>query len=649
MSSEDGIASPVRQGDALSSSTENLNKFLAELDGTSSTDSQNVRVCHVCLATVPNIRTYCTACGHPLCKTCTCPVPEGAEEAHKAFEGSGGVHLTIRDGDTLTSYNRSVPPSPTKESKDPMARAKAGTSRQHHARQEYERVEDTRHLAPATTSLLKRKSSIKPCVKENPFVVADRLTRSGPTSYTGQTIKRGTAPSECVSHISDDDYQDAIGDDQTCRAVHPGYQPYCQSVSGTESHSPSSAETGTEIRVPMEPDTSQAVLPGGVPKRLDWSQPQEDKYLENDHDHSHNKKEHRDRHTEEQQVQHGKHHDHGYSTPDRPESSARELQRTETHERYHKHPHRHSPVREPSAPRGSYHRHHEEPSTSQYSASHRQHPTDEYEVRPQKTPRKQTSPPPTKVRRQQVQADSSPARLRAMQTKSSPALAQLWQSPEPVEDFREVRSKLRQSDTPSKPKPERKDKAGEDFAEARVKLSHYSPPPKATASATKGLSEAEDRLRKIRSEAQMNTTKTTRHTEEAKKAVDKEKVIIPARTPSASSKALPARGVSTKDSKASTKDKGKEVVRGSLPGAQAAAAAAVVPAQPRQIMLGLPTAEGQDHQCDWREKYITLKSEFESVQEQPDDIGLEGLTIVLHMKGKDDLVINTDLRDLDAQ
>lgn len=34
-------------------------------------------------------------------------------------------------------------------------------------------------------------------------------------------------------------------------------------------------------------------------------------------------------------------------------------------------------------------------------------------------------------------------------------------------------------------------------------------------------------------------------------------------------------------------------------------------------------------------------------QGQADEIGLEGLTIVLHMKGRDDLVINTDLRNLE--
>ncbi|KAK7712424.1 hypothetical protein SLS64_004808 [Diaporthe eres] len=58
---------------------------------------------------------------------------------------------------------------------------------------------------------------------------------------------------------------------------------------------------------------------------------------------------------------------------------------------------------------------------------------------------------------------------------------------------------------------------------------------------------------------------------------------------------------------------------------------------------------GQDHQCDWKEKYLTLKSEVDADGGQQADLGLEGLTIVLHMRGKDDLVINTDLRELDQR
>ncbi|KAL1854342.1 hypothetical protein Daus18300_011528 [Diaporthe australafricana] len=56
-----------------------------------------------------------------------------------------------------------------------------------------------------------------------------------------------------------------------------------------------------------------------------------------------------------------------------------------------------------------------------------------------------------------------------------------------------------------------------------------------------------------------------------------------------------------------------------------------------------------DHQCEWKDKYLALepKAEDGQGQQQQADLGLEGLTIVLHMRGKDDLVINTDLRDLD--
>lgn len=67
-----------------------------------------------------------------------------------------------------------------------------------------------------------------------------------------------------------------------------------------------------------------------------------------------------------------------------------------------------------------------------------------------------------------------------------------------------------------------------------------------------------------------------------------------------------------------------------------------------RLAQGSGVAEtGNDHQCDWKERYLALKPEVEGGQGQRDDIGLEGLTIVLHLRGKDDLVINTDLRELE--
>lgn len=69
----------------------------------------------------------------------------------------------------------------------------------------------------------------------------------------------------------------------------------------------------------------------------------------------------------------------------------------------------------------------------------------------------------------------------------------------------------------------------------------------------------------------------------------------------------------------------------------------------RQVQDSGVAEVGHDHRCDWKEKYLALESEVAADQGQRGDLGLEGLTIVLHMRGKDDLVINTDLRELDQK
>lgn len=74
-----------------------------------------------------------------------------------------------------------------------------------------------------------------------------------------------------------------------------------------------------------------------------------------------------------------------------------------------------------------------------------------------------------------------------------------------------------------------------------------------------------------------------------------------------------------------------------------------------------------NHDCRWKERYMALTSEIRqlkaemstrvsfhdvdansargpgSQQQQDEDLGIQGLTIVMHLRGKDDLVINTDL------
>lgn len=203
-----------------------------------------------------------------------------------------------------------------------------------------------------------------------------------------------------------------------------------------------------------------------------------------------------------------------------------------------------------------------------------------------------------------------------MQTKSSPALPR-HTSPEKKEDFREVRSRLAPGSSPSKQRePEEKDKTEKSFREARKRLSHYSPPPKEVP---KGHSQAEERLRKMQSESLLPVREESKETERAQEDVPKQAGKVKDKE-----KEAPISAASLKD-----QGKGKE-------------------AAPHPIELHHPVSEtGHAHECDWKEKYITLQSEVGAQGGQTDDIGLEGLTIVLHMKGRDDLVINTDLRNLE--
>lgn len=458
-----------------------------------------------------------------------------------------------------------------------MIVGEAQTSRQHTRRQEYGRGDAIKYPASTTTFFTKPRSPVKQCVRQNPFVIADRLTRSGPASHSSQTGKIGAAPSECVSHISDDEFQDAICDLSACRDAHSENQAYCQSVTDTgRQSSPSNAKT--------------------------------------------------------------------CSASDHPASSVREQQMTETHVQYHEYP-----VCEPSPPLGSHHHEHKKPSDCHYSASHGHHlGKEECKVRTQESrPCKQTLP--TSPRHgQQAQFDNPPDRLCTIQTKSSPSLAQVWLSPEPAEDFRSVRSNLRQSGPPSKQGAGKKDQAGVHGGEERVRLSHYSPPPKAR-STTKGPSEAEERLRKIRSEAQITSTQTTGHKEASKKPTEKDQVDFPAGPSSNCFENFLVKGATTEKTKRPAKDKcrgekeGKKAVREVQSEPQPAAVST------QQTTLNPQCTGSQVHQCDWKEKYVCLKSEMEGAQRESDDIGLEGLTIVLHMKGKDDLVINTDLSNLDAK
>ncbi|KAJ6789891.1 hypothetical protein PWT90_06337 [Aphanocladium album] len=66
------------------------------------------------------------------------------------------------------------------------------------------------------------------------------------------------------------------------------------------------------------------------------------------------------------------------------------------------------------------------------------------------------------------------------------------------------------------------------------------------------------------------------------------------------------------------------------------------------------------HSCHWRDRFMDLSAEVDQLrdeldscepdvayperEDECDDAGIDGLTVVIHLKGRDDLVINTDLR-----
>ncbi|KAL8311675.1 hypothetical protein RB597_002346 [Gaeumannomyces tritici] len=100
----------------------------------------------------------------------------------------------------------------------------------------------------------------------------------------------------------------------------------------------------------------------------------------------------------------------------------------------------------------------------------------------------------------------------------------------------------------------------------------------------------------------------------------------------------------------------------------AAAAAAATARGGEAVRPQTADAASDEHECVWKERYLVLASEVHELRVamsdlraselawheahdvalgrgDEDELGLEGLTIVVHMKGKDDLVINTDLRE----
>lgn len=242
---------------------------------------------------------------------------------------------------------------------------------------------------------------------------------------------------------------------------------------------------------------------------------------------------------------------------------------------------------------------------------------------------------------------SKSKRLNTINTKSTPSLPHVTtQTPDDKDiiNFSDVRSKLKQK--PAASKPTEKVKV-EDFQEVREKLAHHGPPPQQASS-------SHDQNEYSVNEAKL-AKEPLRKTESDRALSDK---TGPNSTDGDSSKPSTAsRSSDSSSARDASKDKGKGVDhkgKGKEIDRRHAGPSRRPPTTAANATSGhdefRPVADsGADHESGWKERYIKLKSDVEGRDEGKDDIGLEGLTIVLHLRGKDDLVINTDLRDVEQR
>ncbi|TLD20540.1 hypothetical protein PspLS_08404 [Pyricularia sp. CBS 133598] len=70
------------------------------------------RICHICSVTTCS-RSFCHSCGHALCPTCVCEIPADAADTHKAFVANDYAHPAMEGGVEYMSHDRTPPGEPT--------------------------------------------------------------------------------------------------------------------------------------------------------------------------------------------------------------------------------------------------------------------------------------------------------------------------------------------------------------------------------------------------------------------------------------------------------------------------------------------------------------------------------------------------------
>ncbi|TLS26110.1 hypothetical protein PpBr36_05239 [Pyricularia pennisetigena] len=70
------------------------------------------RICHICRA-ITSSRSLCHSCGHALCPTCICEIPKDAADTQKNFVAIDYAHPAMEGGVEYTSRDRTPPDEPT--------------------------------------------------------------------------------------------------------------------------------------------------------------------------------------------------------------------------------------------------------------------------------------------------------------------------------------------------------------------------------------------------------------------------------------------------------------------------------------------------------------------------------------------------------
>lgn len=246
--------------------------------------------------------------------------------------------------------------------------------------------------------------------------------------------------------------------------------------------------------------------------------------------------------------------------------------------------------------------------------------------------------------------------------KSTPSLHNAAESENKTEDFREVRSKLRKTSSHSPLKPSVKlSPDSQTSHEGALGFDHNNPSARLETIPRKENPQPpsqEDIKPKDSKGKEREAPKLLRTKTDHNKCIEDNGWRPPAPLARDHTKCIEDAGPSQPSSVPKNHNKGTEEPRGRAR-EQTKHSAKEMPRDhaPRQTRETAPEpapepapdpgrVTSNDHECEWKDKYITLQADV-GAQGRPNDIGLEGLTIVLHMQGRDDLVINTDLRNLE--